>query len=703
MRNRIDRRGVSFLVTLGALAVVTVFSISMHWLALESTKRARRFVDVRASEMIARSAISCAVSQIEQALLDDKSEIYGIFIKEDVSTGTVIPIDPTDIQPIAERFPRGDYSVAARIVLLEPLDSEKLASSTGGADPCERRFVIEIQAYGTSGGVNTNLVEQREVKVVNLSPGILGKFTLFVKNAEPGLAYNKFAADLFGKADERVVGAKYYPIVLNNGSMLDEGDENPDSFKARGYVWLGQSEVLLNLTSGGVLTTYGENFQFSKIKTSFNFPGYYHPTPPAFFAESPDDFPNKRHPQTLNAESFFHSSFSYTIKHVISGFYTIDPVGKNMNDMGKLNVTFPGTPSPDVPDSRMFSSILHLFGSSAIPSPTLVMGNVKRRYADCGAVLVECNNTDRHDALYFIPESANGLAQAGSVPAEISALEKGDIPLGSKVKLDQTALAFTNTIPSDGDYNAAMCQIKQSEPYMRSHDFMYYQGEEDFEPAGSNFSTGDFSYVESAKAHEQYTCTVDFHKDLDYSKPFFDQGDFSKLPVDYLKSKAVYRVSTAEEFMERFYLKKQNRLKLNSAVIISGDPDKTFELPLAAILEKGGIIILEEGNIRVRKINMNLDPDEVLTYVALNGDIEIDLSQGHPIKANLIALNGKLRNSVTPNLAFDLEGTLAVGKLLPDTFPEGGRIAYDSRVDPSDNLYPTFYRAYLSDVERIIK
>ncbi|MBI3039695.1 hypothetical protein HYY75_11740, partial [bacterium] len=88
--------------------------------------------------------------------------------------------------------------------------------------------------------------------------------------------------------------------------------------------------------------------------------------------------------------------------------------------------------------------------------------------------------------------------------------------------------------------------------------------------------------------------------------------------------------------------------------------------------------------------------------VSLNGNIELDLSRFGSIEALLIAMKGRIINS-TPTRPLDLRGGIIVGELLPESFRAGGRVAYDTRFDPSGFDYPNYYRAYVSDIPSTVE
>jgi hypothetical protein len=80
----------------------------------------------------------------------------------------------------------------------------------------------------------------------------------------------------------------------------------------------------------------------------------------------------------------------------------------------------------------------------------------------------------------------------------------------------------------------------------------------------------------------------------------------------------------------------------------------------------------------------------------------LNLSSGQPVCANLIALNGTVKNN-TPNRGLDLNGTLAVNNYNPIEFKAGGRILYNNLNDPSGKNYDYYYRCFVADYSDNIK
>ncbi|MBF0409815.1 MAG: hypothetical protein HQM10_20910 [Candidatus Riflebacteria bacterium] len=691
------RRGMSLFVVMAALTIISIMAFTSNWLAIQSMRRSKLLFDIMASYRIARSACACAIGKIQEGIETQGSAIYNTLMQKDLSVGTVINFDTAPLNDLISGYGNAAASVKAKIVWIEPLDQTMLGIETGGADTAERRMGIEIEAHSTCNLEEVTITEVREVKVVNLMPGILSKFTLFVKKPDSNAdAYNLCANNVNGGFDTRIPpGDRNIPIIFKNGGELDAGfsdSGNPDDYKKRGYIYLGGSEVMLNIAAGND-SGYGENFLFCKIGDEPEIPGYYHPNPPGSFFDRPPAFGTVRHNQTLNTQPPFASSFAYWLKYVVSGYFTIndDPTPENMNKNNRFAILFPGEKQEI--DTRMRSSVLRLFGNTSNRSPTLVLGTVNRRYVEEAGIVVEATqdpNNVRDGILSYVCQSTD-MSTLPPLPTEIPS-RGGEIPADTVIKFDPAQISWQNIFPSNSDYTNCMSR-KVEEPYLRSHDFMYFKQAGTFEPTGSSFGNGDIA------ADYQYTFQLDFHPDLGRSDPFFKNGNFENLPDDFLEAKPVYRVKTFSEFAERFIQNNTGKLILDAPVMIQGKAGETITFPSDMTIEKGGLIVVENGNVKIQGIKKNNELDSYLTVsiAVMNGNIELDLSRGGVLPARLIALRGRIVN-LTPGSQINIDGGIAVDEFPADTFKAGGVIAFNTYTDPSAKDWSYYYRAYASDI-----
>ncbi|MBF0547982.1 MAG: hypothetical protein HQM08_26330 [Candidatus Riflebacteria bacterium] len=683
----LNRRGLSLYLVIFTLVIVSILAFSSHFVALESLQKFRRSAESSRSYLLARSAIACVIGRIQEGLHDPNSEISKTLLSENLKAGTFLNLDLSPLEKLVnETREAKTLKATAMIASIAQLDPLNLGLQTGGLDSAERQCDLQIEASSKVGPAETFLKEIRELRIVHLMPGILGKFSLFVKNTgNDPYAYNKYANTINGWPDDRVLPTNQtLPIILKNGGELDEGTleiEDPESFKKRGYVYFGGGPISLNLTCGND-EMYGEFFHFTGISDTPTIPGYFEQSPPPYFTHPPDF--SLRHPQKVNTDKVFAPDFAYCLKYVVQGFFTTDSNGQNMNFDDRMAVDFPG-PSTNL-NEKMESSIFHLYGTKSACCPTLVLGDVRRRYAEYAGVLIEATGNTKRDAiLTYVRQTTKTMDQLPPFPPSVPAATGGDLSPEISVFTDP-GTTYKELFGNDDTYKAFMCHLVE-EPYLRSHDFLYYKGKDFFEPRKSFF--GD-----NGTAKIQTTFTLPFHQNLNRSKPFFQEGNLDSLPTDFLLAKATYRVPDGKSFFSRFQDK--GKLKMDCIVSIIGSADEPVEFPPDTIIEKAGIVIVENGNIRISGMAPGPEPDQIQVFVALRGNIELDLLRTSELKAILIALNGTIVNR-QPNLGLGLIGSLAVGTFQPNTFPAGGKIVYDSISDPSGQSWGIFYRAFVSD------
>ena len=683
------RRGAALFVTLGVLLVVSIFAYSMHLLTRENLRRSRRILDIVAGDLLLRGTIAEAVSGIQIAFRDRKSSAYDQLMAGSLAAGTELILEfPNSLLMAKAR----DWQLSCRATVsrFAPLDPQRLTRTTGGGDPIERICDVVFTAEVLVDGVSQSRREVRTVRIVHLMPGIFGKFTLFVRNvgSNPD-CYNLFANSIFGGADDRVLpDRRVLPLVFKNGGELDSGegdDPDPKSYRQRGFIFLGGGVTRLNLTAGQDVG-YGEGFLLSSYEQSLKNLGYYYGDIAPFFC-SRGDFRSPRHAQILSQAPGIKNTFGFGIRAVRSGFFTIDQAGMDMNEDNRLARSFPVRKTDS--DPRMYSSILHLFGNLTNPCPTLVLGDVQRRFAEYACVVVEATGDSERDGIVgFLQESDYDFSLLPPLESIVPSKGKG-LPEGTSIRCDPSQLDYSNLFPSASTYKRFMSKV-HTEPYMRSHDSLYFLRPDKAEPEHSLFN-------QNGPAEIQRTFTLPFHEALLRTDPFFAEGDLEALPKDLLRGKAVFQVADMEHF-KRLYLRPENgHLDLDTVVLIPGKPGETSSLPGEFIYDRGGIIILEHGNLACGNIERGDDPDQHLTLVALQGDIELDLGRGGGIvQAHLVASRGKIINR-TPSRPMSLEGGIIAGQFAATTFPAGGKVVFPIISDPTHRSWGFHYRAFVDD------
>jgi hypothetical protein len=686
-----DKRGIVLYTLLGVLVIVSIFAFSIDSYTRKKLSQSRHLHQRAKTTILAQSVLNYAVARLNEELESEDSDLFSFFSSEAVEPGDELPVTLPLLPDILQDYSDATADCSIIVKTIQQLREEENLATTG-FDPFEKELVVTITAEVTSNGFYCKLSEDRPIRLINLLPDILGKFTFYVKNLDDSQSLNCFANHIDGYTDSAFSQSpNCIPVILKNGGELDFAASeinDPDSWQKRGYIFIGGDSVDINLT-GGNFEAYGELFHFYAMDQSSGIPGYYTMFPPSFFA-APPDF-TQTWPQSLNSGPDFASEFAYILKHVVAGFYTTQDNGGGMNYDQRLAVSFPDSDSTS--ETRMRSSSLNLFGTRSNPSPTLVLGNVNRCYADFCGIVVDVDLDGQRDAVVdYVRETDEPVGNLPMPESSIEASSNGSLAPGTLIQLDNGLINYSNMFASDFEYQENMCAII-SEPYLRSHDYLYFRAEDNFFPETSCFgeSVADYQHKFSLKFDSEVFADRDFYKD----------GYPQDYPVDGLNDKISYRINDFAEFLERFYDSDNNRLHLGITVSIENSQGQPVELPDGLSLTRGGLLLVENGDIEVGAIGLS-DPDEVLTIVALQGNIILNLSSGQPVCANLIALNGTVKNN-TPNRGLDLNGTLAVNNYNPIEFKAGGRILYNNLNDPSGKNYDYYYRCFVADYSDNIK
>ena len=685
MKTLVNKRGIVLYTLLGVLVIVSIFAFSIDSYTRKKLSQSRHLHERANATILAQSVLNYAVACLNEQLESEDSDLVSFFSSESIESGDELPLTFPLLPDILQNY--SDATAGCSIIvktIRQIREAENL--STTGFDPFEKELVVTITSEVTLNGFFCQLREDRQIRLINLLPDILGKFTFYVKKLDDSQGLNCFANHIDGYTDSAFTqSTNCLPVILKNGGELDFAAteiNDPESWQKRGYIFIGGDSVDINLT-GGNFEAYGELFHFYAMDQSSGIPGYYTMFPPSFFA-APPDF-TQTWPQSLNSGPDFADEFAYLLKHVVAGFYTTQDNGGNMNHDQRLAVSFPD--SDLSAETRMRSSSLHLFGTRSNPSPTLVLGYVNRCYADFCGIVVDVDLDGQRDAIVdYVRETEEAIGNLPMPPSTIDAASNGSLAPGIPILLDNGLVNYGNMFASDFEYQENMCSIK-SEPYLRSHDYLYFRGEDNFFPETSCFGENVADY--------QHKFSLKFASEVFADRDFYKDGYPQDYPVNGLNDKISYRINDFDEFLERFYDSENNRLNLGISLAIENSQGEQVELPDSISLTRGGLLLVENGDIVVGAIELS-DPDEVLTIVALQGNIFLNLSSGQPVCANLIALNGSVKNN-TPNRGLDLHGTLAADKYNPVEFKAGGRILYNKLNDPSGKNYDYYYRCFVAD------
>lgn len=505
-------------------------------------------------------------------------------------------------------------------------------------DPREADHIISVNAVSKVGDSKCSAGAFVECRNVNITPGSLGKFALFLKG-QGGLKINSLE-----EADD-AAGFKVTPVIISAGAEADnEAPLAPEELKklidSQGWIYLGgANQWNFNMTHAGGQAA----FQDAPVKTD-----QYHFTI--------DDGPLSTNP----AVSYYAEA---------SGFHP----GLAGEDEGE-----PLAQHPSATELK-YSSVLNLAGSVSSLTPTLVIGRATRSF---GLLQGLYNSSNSQSApLPYLTEQA---FTSDDWPGEMSL----------------QSVKFIKQHFGDDYYKYAphMCDII-TEEYNASNLSLVKFGKDEFDdnflidpdtipvnfpnfPASSKLILDSFpaALYKMAAAGRYTLCD-------DRGKVLFHGDDFAKFyEPKFICQKAGYSYKTLRDFAAGKIDRSAGKLFIGGIVRIRND---VFTLigPLTVASGGGGIIIADNGAVIEHGIT---SPDgEPLTIVALSGDIIVRTAS--KIKAGLIAPAGRV---VFETASFEVEGPVAARSVnLADGRPGSKRsIRYDRSFDPTD--YANYCRNY---------
>ncbi len=452
-------------------------------------------------------------------------------------------------------------------------------------------YRIEVEYFS----VKKVLTVKKQIKIISTLPKGLRYFTLFVKSVPAGTDLNSIMVDEDG---DPVQGK---PLILENGNFNKEA--SPLNI---GMVFLGnekpQEPIVLRLSHGADRAGAGELFHL--------FNDYYF-----------DIIYDRQFPQS-----------PYLIGHLDYGLC------REMKGMGGYGIAF---------QRDVNTSVLKLFGSPSNPSPTRVLGNVRRSYVRLAAY--QDKATLGISYMSAMPFATPGSFQSGGT---MPIADINEDPLKFKACSAIAARIFSGAADYL-KYSKFMNQIVTVEPYnhglfseikdkrgMICDPFKIPDIKEKLYPSKEN----NYGGVPAAPADSEITI-----------------DDLRKLTLDekYITPYVSYRFKDAadfEKFKKLFIAPDSSPAILNLGLAAYFEGDVT--LP-AMTIARGGMIVCKKGNITISG-DIIADPfqNQILTLIALDGEIIVNADR---VDASLIALREGTK--FTPLKPLQINGTLAVNSI----------------------------------------
>jgi hypothetical protein len=543
--------------------------------------------------------------------------------------------NPVVARLLSEYNDEASLSVDLELANFKPFYS-KIESESGIVYGTVEKFgSLKVTSTGAYHGVKRRVIAFKDVKVIDLVPYVVSKFTLFLQEKPPGCDPNLVVVKKTDIRNGEPDRANHHgPIFFRHGPARN--------LEENGWVFLGGGDYRLNLTWGE--SGWGEQFLLLK----------------------------KGWVITSDPEAALPLPPNYVTAMLQRGFFDQIKADNDLLD----HFDFDGGPDP----VTQRATVLHLFGAPAESgvdseldvSPTYVLGQVRRRFLDLRYIRRVSDGKKS-----FLPCSTLTQWQRPAPAPWPSTPEFG-------VKTEVFGGDFERYVP----YMSNVPQIQTRKlSYNRSVDYMVEPQELD--PPYRLMDTvrvthrmpqnRDFLYEPSLNTGDVVLRTQS-------GKKLFD-GNLSRILMDdlYLKRRAIYTMPAVS--FARFLAKNK---RVPGIVLLTGG-DVTIGKDVE--FESGGIIAAS-GSITIRA-NVRVKPyGRPLVLASLSGNV--NLKGARRVQASLVALNGTINRE--PGSPLDVCGNLVARSVDLDKFTGGsdvGKVVYDSRLDPTSGTGAN-YAVYLS-------
>ncbi len=549
------------------------------------------------------------------------------------------------------------------------------------ADPGAKWGWLSIESTGDYKGIQRVLTVRRKVMVGNSLAPVVSKFTLHVRDANRGqeARYNMIRNDYNSNIVE---GPR--PLICYNHNTPEhsiepkslaeatsgEGDANV--FQERGWIWLGGGKVRLNIMSGA--GTLGEIFHFYDVSNPNNFQVIKFKPPPGLL---PAAFSM---PLTMIWDKYEVSTDRQVTYNLAQGF--ILEGFHDKSDRKENEAMYEGGILSERERSvyGAKSSMLHLFGEArkGYQSRTKVVGRVMSVFPRFSSLEITPQDSDVQ--AMFGAQKPPPIYLVKSIPE--SAWDPNKIQIKDFLgrRFGGPTLVAGFICQDFNEYRKIMSGMLEI-PYVSSYNTMHE--------------------VLNARPPLQFPPRQIILTEDPGTKILLKRGDIvayegaaeASALVRVVESRIQQEVPSIPEFL-RTFTDKSGVLQLNGIVRIANPEKLDLVLPPSGktppfLVGGGGMIILKEGNLILRGVQMK-SANDTLTIVLQNGGT-VSFESSAPNQLNVAAPRAELKASAK----FDLCGTLAVSDVPADSRFPGGAIRFRQSQDPTKPSYYNFYKIFV--------
>ena len=544
-------------------------------------------------------------------------------------------------------------------------------------DPTAFNGWLSVESRGEYRGFQRTLTVRKKVTCGSALPPVTSKFTLHLQDAHQGKdgSQNTVRNDLQGTL---LKGPR--PIVCFNHNTPDNpiepraasasaGDASPpDAFAERGWIWLGGKRVRLNLAAG--TGNFGELFHFSHDQTGN--------TPVAIsFKLSADLLPRAfSSPLSLywdrvDIDPMREVQYRLGQEFVLQGFY-------DKSDVPGLEAMFDnGVLSHDERTRYgVKSSAYRLFGDArpGYRSRTRVLGNVFAAFPLFSNLEVSPLESDVQASfqsqtpppVFLLPSMSSRNFDPSKQVTEFRNRHFGG-----------PVLAIKELTESHAEYRTIMSRIIEI-PFCTTAGFL--------EKAAHPIVSDELS-------DQSPENPLILERDR---QPLYRGPPDARSLVSVVERRAQKEVGSVPDFWNTFFDRRKQRLMLRHIVRIQNPLRQEMvipplECPAPLVVDQGGMIILEEGNLLLRGVKLS-SPNDALTIILRRGT-SVRFGNSLPNQVNVVALDGELSSAEQ----FELCGTLAVSRLSATSEFPGGTIHYRESQDPTRASHVKFLKVNIGE------
>lgn len=548
------------------------------------------------------------------------------------------------------------------------------------ADPKSAKGSLVVEAIGEYRGSRRKIMINRDVSVVNMVPGVMGKFSLYLNDADKKSEndFNIIKNDYKGMITD---GPK--PIIVYNHATpeysvepaniadIEKEEKDPEIWKKRGWIWLKGDKIRLNLCSGA--GDLGEIFHFYDVSKPNSFSPVKFSTVASKMPET--FFQSHRTPWDKSSDAVKMASYRFWHSFILDAFHDRS---SRMESEAMYEGNILSYYEKHHYGSK--SSILHLFGDArkGYQSRTRVIGPVRSAFVRFANLEVKPEEDDVK--AIFEANNPKPIYLLQSLPFDnysnsINICEFTGRVVGGPI------INIGMLFKDHNEYSSFMSGVVE-QPYVDSYNSM----QEVYDKADNRF----FPPQKKLLGEDLEGDSVISRDEHIFYKGCPEIEDSIKL----IRRRIQNTIETPADFWKK-YLNEDGELELNSVVCITNSRNEEFIVPPPGRpqplrVKGGGIVLLEKGSIALRGVSL-MNTSEILT-IASAGDGKIRFESTQPNHVNIVAPHCE----VDYGSRFELFGSLCAKSIYADHRFQGGVIRYRQASDPTRDTYDKFYKIFVA-------